>query len=428
MNEDSQPGAEPAVVAPPRRAATATAVAVAVPRWLAYGAAVAWRLLAIAAAIGVTVVRCWHTCASSCVPVIVALLLSTVLCPPARWLTRHRFSGAAAAGTVMIVAVAVLAIAVGDGRRRRRPAVRRPRHQRQGRASARPARRSSKPPFNLSKVRHPGEASTSTSMSLLSDSSGSLTDGAAAHGAMRGRRAASPASSSRCCCCSSSSRMDPGLWRWVVDTFGGRQPTPPGRASRAAAYSAFVGLRARTRARRRRRRDDDRDGACAILGVPLDRAAHAADVPRRVRPARRRVQRGPRRSAHRARQRGHRSRRSSCSALVIAVQQVEGHILYPIIMGRTVKVHPIAVILALADRRHPRGHHRRSSSRCRSSPSPRRRSATPASRPRNRSPQTEDRRRAPQRSFASTCSAGPRPAPPAHEYAPRAARYSAPRQ
>jgi predicted PurR-regulated permease PerM len=34
--------------------------------------------------------------------------------------------------------------------------------------------------------------------------------------------------------------------------------------------------------------------------------------------------------------------------LVIAVQQVEGHLLYPIIMGRTVNVHPIAVILALA--------------------------------------------------------------------------------
>ena len=34
--------------------------------------------------------------------------------------------------------------------------------------------------------------------------------------------------------------------------------------------------------------------------------------------------------------------------LVIAVQQIEGHLLYPIIMGRTVNVHPIAVILALA--------------------------------------------------------------------------------
>jgi predicted PurR-regulated permease PerM len=35
-------------------------------------------------------------------------------------------------------------------------------------------------------------------------------------------------------------------------------------------------------------------------------------------------------------------------ALVLAVQQVEGHLLYPIIMGRTVHVHPIAVILSLA--------------------------------------------------------------------------------
>jgi len=34
--------------------------------------------------------------------------------------------------------------------------------------------------------------------------------------------------------------------------------------------------------------------------------------------------------------------------LVIAVQQVEGHLLYPIIMGRTIHIHPIAVIIALA--------------------------------------------------------------------------------
>ena len=34
--------------------------------------------------------------------------------------------------------------------------------------------------------------------------------------------------------------------------------------------------------------------------------------------------------------------------LVIAVQQVEGHLLYPLIMGRTIHIHPIAVILALA--------------------------------------------------------------------------------
>jgi len=33
---------------------------------------------------------------------------------------------------------------------------------------------------------------------------------------------------------------------------------------------------------------------------------------------------------------------------VIAVQQVEGHLLYPIIMGRTIHIHPIAVILVLA--------------------------------------------------------------------------------
>ncbi len=35
-------------------------------------------------------------------------------------------------------------------------------------------------------------------------------------------------------------------------------------------------------------------------------------------------------------------------ALVLAVQQIEGHVLYPLIMGRSIHIHPIAVILALA--------------------------------------------------------------------------------
>jgi predicted PurR-regulated permease PerM len=35
-------------------------------------------------------------------------------------------------------------------------------------------------------------------------------------------------------------------------------------------------------------------------------------------------------------------------AAVIAVQQLEGHVLQPIIMGRAVAIHPLAVILAIA--------------------------------------------------------------------------------
>jgi predicted PurR-regulated permease PerM len=35
-------------------------------------------------------------------------------------------------------------------------------------------------------------------------------------------------------------------------------------------------------------------------------------------------------------------------ALVVAVQQTENHLLYPLIMGRTINVHPIAIIIGLA--------------------------------------------------------------------------------
>jgi predicted PurR-regulated permease PerM len=34
--------------------------------------------------------------------------------------------------------------------------------------------------------------------------------------------------------------------------------------------------------------------------------------------------------------------------LIIAVQQLEGHVLQPLVMGRAVSVHPLAVVLAIA--------------------------------------------------------------------------------
>ena len=35
-------------------------------------------------------------------------------------------------------------------------------------------------------------------------------------------------------------------------------------------------------------------------------------------------------------------------ALIIAVQQLEGHVLQPLVMGRAVSMHPLAVVLAIA--------------------------------------------------------------------------------
>jgi len=35
-------------------------------------------------------------------------------------------------------------------------------------------------------------------------------------------------------------------------------------------------------------------------------------------------------------------------AAIVLIQQIEGHVLYPLVMGRTVHLHPAVIILALA--------------------------------------------------------------------------------
>ena len=103
----------PAADAPPPggRARRAPPADDPVPRWLRSGAAIAWRLLVLAAAIAVSAYALAYL-RIVVLPVIVALLLSTVLGPPARWLTRHRFSDGAAAGTVLLGALAALGVAL----------------------------------------------------------------------------------------------------------------------------------------------------------------------------------------------------------------------------------------------------------------------------------------------------------------------------
>ena len=45
-------------------------------------------------------------------------------------------------------------------------------------------------------------------------------------------------------------------------------------------------------------------------------------------------------------------------AVVVGVQQLESHVLQPFILGRSVRIHPMAVIAAIAYRRDPRRHRR----------------------------------------------------------------------
>lgn len=342
----SEPDAEPPqapeapVPAPPAPpAAPPTDPGDPVPRWLRSGAAIAWRLLAILAAIAATV----YTLAYLRVvvlPVIIALLLSTVLRPPARWLTRHRFSDAAAAGTVLVLAIAILASAVAmagaavgrqfsdladsvkDGIRQAGDAL-------------------AQPPFNLSEADI--QDKIDEYVHKLSDSSSSLTDGAL-HGAIVVGELFTGLIITLLLLFFFI-KDGPELWRWVVETFGGRQRTRMDEMAQRCytALSGYVrglvlvGIADATMI----------GTGLLILGVPLIAplmlltflgafipliGAFSAGLAAVLIAL---VSGGPVTAL-------------IVLGLVIAVQQVEGHILYPIIMGRTVKVHPIAVILALA--------------------------------------------------------------------------------
>ena len=310
-----------------------------VPRWLRSGAGIAWRLLAIAAAIGVTVYALAYL-RVVVLPVIVALLLSTVLCPPARWLTRHRFSGAAAAGTVMIVAVAVLAIAVGmAGAAVGRQFADLATSVKDGIREAGEALE--QPPFNLSKADI--QEKIDEYVESLSDSSSSLTDGAL-HGAIVVGELFTGLIITLLLLFFFI-KDGPGLWRWVVDTFGGRQRRRLDELA-CRCYSALsgyvrglvlVGVADATMI----------GTGLLILGVPLVAPLMLLTFLGAFVPLVGAFSAGLA-AVLIALVSGGIVKALIVLGLVIAVQQVEGHILYPIIMGRTVKVHPIAVILALA--------------------------------------------------------------------------------
>ncbi|HZD03069.1 MAG TPA: AI-2E family transporter [Actinomycetes bacterium] len=92
------------------RAAPA-AGAVAVPPWLARSAAVSWRLLVVAGAVAVVAAALVYL-RLVVLPVVVALFLATLLAPPVRWLRAHGWPPLAATWTVI---AAALLLAVGLG-------------------------------------------------------------------------------------------------------------------------------------------------------------------------------------------------------------------------------------------------------------------------------------------------------------------------
>ena len=310
-----------------------------VPRWLRSGAAIAWRALVIGAAIAVTAYVLAYL-RIVVLPVIVALLVSTVLRPPTRWLTRHRFSDGAAALTVLLGAIALLATALTM-------------------AGAAVARQISdlaesveegireagdslaEPPFNLSAAdidRYIDNAGDQ-----LSDSSGSLTGGVL-HGAVVAGEVITGLIITLLLLFFFL-KDGPSLWRWIVETFGGRQATRLDELARRS-YSALTGyVRGLVLVGAA---DATMIGTgLVILGVPLVVPLMLLTFLGAFVPLIGAFSAGLA-AVLIALVDGGVVTALIVLALVVAVQQVEGHLLYPLIMGRTIHIHPIAVIIALA--------------------------------------------------------------------------------
>ena len=79
-----------------------------IPHWLEQGTTVAWRLLVLAAAVYVTATLLDRLLVVV-VPIVVAAMLTTVLAPPARWLRDHGWPPALATWAVLLLAFLVVA-------------------------------------------------------------------------------------------------------------------------------------------------------------------------------------------------------------------------------------------------------------------------------------------------------------------------------
>lgn len=101
--EDRDEGAwsAPRDHAPPYRAPAS------VPRWLDRGAAIGWRLLVVAA-VTLAIALVLSRLLVVVVPIVVALLLSTIFVPPTRFLRRHGWPPVAATWAVFLAGLAVI--------------------------------------------------------------------------------------------------------------------------------------------------------------------------------------------------------------------------------------------------------------------------------------------------------------------------------
>jgi len=310
-----------------------------VPRWLRSGAAIAWRLLVLAAAIAVAAYVLAYL-RIVVLPIIVAVLVSTVLRPPTRWLIRHRFSDGAAAATVLLGAIAVLATALTmAGAAVARQIADLADSVQEGIREAGDAL--AKPPFNLS----PSDIDRyiDNAGDQLSDSSGALTGGVL-HGAVIAGEVITGLIITLLLLFFFL-KDGTSIWRWIVATFGGRQATRLDELAHRS-YSALTGyVRGLVLVGAA---DATMIGAgLAIIGVPLVIPLMLLTFLAAFVPLIGAFSAGLA-AVLIALVDGGVVTALIVLALVVAVQQVEGHLLYPLIMGRTIHIHPIAVILALA--------------------------------------------------------------------------------
>ncbi len=335
MTADSEPTAQDADgPRPPIVAARGP-----VPGWLSVSAAIAWRLLAIVAAIAVTAYALAYL-RVVVLPLIIALLISTALRPPTRWLVRHRFSDGAAAGTVLLAAVAALATALAmAGAAVGRQFSDLADSIKQGIREAGDVLAGA--PFHLSRTEI--QQRIDDAIAQISDSGGALTGGVV-HGAVLVGEVLTGLIITLLLLFFFL-KDGPDIWRWIVDTFGGRARARLDEVARRSytALSGYVRGLALVGAA-----DATMIGAgLAILGVPLVAPLMLLTFLGAFIPLVGAFTAGLA-AVLIALVSGGVVKALMVLALIVAVQQVEGHLLYPIIMGRTVNVHPIAVILAIA--------------------------------------------------------------------------------
>lgn len=329
----------PADAPSPATRASPPAGSAALPGWYRTAAAASWRFLAIVAA-GATLVYALVHLRLVVLPIIVALLASTLLLPVVRWLRGRGVPDALAAGLAMLGALLLLAAIVaavapsvasqlGDLRDQAEDGVREATEV------------LAQPPFNLSRA--DVDARVDDGLERLRENSGPLARGVQSGAIILGELITGLIVAVLLCFffLKDGERM----WGWIVGLVG-RRARRDAHEIGTRVYTALAGYV----------RGIALVGlvdalliglALVIIGVPLVVPLmvitfFAAFVPLIGAFLAGLV------AVLVALVSGGLVDAVLVLAAIVLVQQVEGHLLYPLLMGRTVNLHPAAIVIALA--------------------------------------------------------------------------------